>query len=96
MDTLSWLNCEVDLVDWAKDLVDLSDGGLRMLVLKLVRSCRCGSNYLILEVDWCVEVWDFGVGRLANHLALGRVQERTELEDSGWRSHISGESAACA
>lgn len=59
-------------------------------------SCRRGSKYLVLEVDWRIEVWDLGVGRLANHLALSRVQERAELEDSCWWSHIPGETTASA
>lgn len=45
--------------------------------------------YLVLKVDWSVEVWDLGVGRLADHLALGCVQEGTKLENSCWWAHIS-------
>lgn len=29
----------------------------------------------VLEVDWCVEVGDFGVDAAADEVALGRVEE---------------------
>jgi hypothetical protein len=53
-----------------------------MLAYIRIRNWSSSSEtHLVLEVDGCVEVWNFRVGRFADHLALACVQERSQLQD---------------
>lgn len=75
---------EVDLVDRAQNLIDLADRSL--LNISLTPGNATGYNtttlasaYLVLQVDRGVEVGNLRVDRLADHLALASVHDRSHL-----------------
>lgn len=80
LDTLGGLNSEVDLVDGAEDLVDLTDGRLI-----LEEDLRVELRDLVLRAH-----------AAAHHLALAGVQERAHLEDRVRRAEVALAVAAAA
>lgn len=57
-----------------------------------------GERYLVLEIDWRIEMGHFRVGRLDHHLAFAGVDELAHLEDGGRWPHITllEAAASCA
>lgn len=80
LDAFLWLDGEVDLVQWAANLVNLANWRLRLGQLAFPY-CKTGGvcAHLVLEVDWRVEVRDLDVYRLAEKLALDVVHEFAHL-----------------
>lgn len=50
-----------------------------MIKKKLFRFIKTGKMYLILQVNWSIEVWDLRIDRFADHFTFTSVHERTHF-----------------